>query len=158
VPERNRLRAERVVRPDVPRAHAAIGVAPFGAVLMTMVALMAATQVHLEQRGLEVALPAVAPASFDASMSQVVIEITADRAITLNDATVSLAELEGTLRHILASRRDKAVYVIGAGSLRYGDVVPLIDAAHGAGARHVGIVTTHMIEISRGQYTRPSGR
>jgi biopolymer transport protein ExbD len=30
---------------------------------------------------------------------------------------------------------------MGAGSLRYGDVIPLIDAARGAGVTRVGIVT-----------------
>jgi Biopolymer transport protein ExbD/TolR len=76
-------------------------------------------------------------ASLDDYTRQVVVEITADRAITLNSAAVTLPQLEGRLKQLFASRRDRSVFVIGAASLRYGDVVPLIDAAHGAGADRV---------------------
>jgi biopolymer transport protein ExbD len=98
-------------------------------------------------------LPLVAPASLDAYISQLVVEMTADRAITVSSAAVTPSELEGRLRQVLFCRRDKTVYVIGAGSLRYGDIVPLIDAAYGAGAQRVGIVTERMLEISRSRST-----
>lgn len=100
---------------------------------------------------LDVGLPLPVPASIEAYTRQVVVEITADRAIELNHVTVTLPELEGRLREILFTRRDKTVYVIGSGLLRYGDIVPLIDAAHGAGAHRVGIITERMLEITRGR-------
>ncbi len=149
MPKRNHLGADRVTHPQAPRAHAAINASPFASVLMVMVVLMAVGIVQFQQRGLEVILPVVAPASLDAYTTQLVVEITADRAITLNNADITLPELEGRLRQALASRRDKTIYVIGARSLRYGDVVPLIDAASGAGAARVGIVTECMLERSR---------
>jgi biopolymer transport protein ExbD len=53
------------------------------------------------------------------------------------------------LREVFATRQDKTLFVIGAGSLRYGDIIPLVDAAYGAGAHRVGIVTERMLEIGR---------
>jgi biopolymer transport protein TolR len=146
MPKRNHLGAERVVRPTLPRAHATMNAAPFSSVLMAMIALLIMAMAQFEQVGLDAFLPLVAPASLDDYMMQVVVEITADRVITLNSATVTLSELEGRLRPVLAARRAKTVFVIGAGSLRYGDVVPLIDAACGAGAQRVGIVTERMLK------------
>jgi biopolymer transport protein ExbD len=41
-------------------------------------------------------------------------------------------------------RHDKTMLIAGAGSLRYGEIVQVIDAATGAGAQRVGIVTDGM--------------
>lgn len=150
MPTRNHLGAERVLRPEVPPVRAAIDTSAFSSVLMAMVFLLSLIGI-LPQQGLDVGLPVMGPTSLQAYVSQVVVEITADREITLNHAAVALPELEGRLREVLSARQDKNVYVIGAGVLSYGDVVPLIDAAHGAGARRVGIITERMLEISRGQ-------
>ena len=147
--KRNHLGAERVVRPALPRVHATMSVVPFSNVLMVLVAILMMALAQFDQVGLEVVLPAMDPlASLDGYMMQVVVEITADRAITLNNAPVPLPDLEKRLQQVLASRLDKTVFVIGASSLRYGDVVPLIDAAHGAGAQRVAIVTPRMLGIS----------
>jgi biopolymer transport protein ExbD len=50
---------------------------------------------------------------------------------------------------VFESRRDKTLYVIGAPDLRYKEIVRIIDAAHGAGVRRVGIVTEAMRTGSR---------
>jgi biopolymer transport protein ExbD len=57
---------------------------------------------------------------------------------------VTLDHLENRLREIYAERRDKTLYVMGAGTLRYGEIIPVIDAAKGAGVMRVGIVTEGM--------------
>ena len=157
MPTRNHLGAERVVRPEVPRVRAAIDTTAISSVFMAMVFNLFAITMPTWQ-GLDVGLPTMLPASLEAYTSQVVVEITADRAITLNHATVALPDLEGRLREVLFTRRDKTVYVIGAGVLLYGDVVPLIDAAHGAGAHRVGVITERMLDISRGQDQHPNPR
>ena len=41
--------------------------------------------------------------------------------------------LEPRLREIYDTRRDKTLYILGAGTLRYGEIVNVIDAAKGAG-------------------------
>jgi len=56
-----------------------------------------------------------------------------------------MVALEMKLRDIFATRQDRTLYVRGDGALRYGDMIPVIDAAHGAGITRVGIVTDGMI-------------
>jgi biopolymer transport protein TolR len=149
MPKRNHLGADRVVRPELPRLFATINMAPFSCILMVQVAIMSLWFAPLlTQTGLDVSLPSVTRASLDAYTMQVVVEITVDGAIAVNNTPVAIETLESRLRAIVADRRDKTVFVIGAGSLRYGDVVPLIDAARGAGAR-VGIVTERMLATSQ---------
>jgi biopolymer transport protein ExbD len=57
---------------------------------------------------------------------------------------LSLDDLPTRLREIYSDRRDKTLYVMGDGRLRYGDIVAVIDAAKGAGVAKVGIVTASM--------------
>jgi biopolymer transport protein ExbD len=57
---------------------------------------------------------------------------------------LSLDDLPTRLREIYSDRRDKTLYVMGDGKLRYGDIVAVIDGAKGAGVAKVGIVTASM--------------
>jgi biopolymer transport protein ExbD len=52
--------------------------------------------------------------------------------------------LHGRLASIFRERRDKTLFVIGDGSLRYGNIVTVIDAAKSAGVQQAGIVTEGM--------------
>ena len=54
------------------------------------------------------------------------------------------------LRTIFEERKDKTMFIIGAGTLRYGDIVEVIDAAKGAGVEKVGIVTEGMRKAASG--------
>ena len=51
---------------------------------------------------------------------------------------------EQTFREVFSNRHDKTLYVIGDGSVAYGDITRIIDAATGAGVTRVGIVTEGM--------------
>ena len=72
------------------------------------------------------------------------LEYTADGRIAVNKQDVSVATLEGRLRAIFAERNDKRMFIVGAGTLKYKDIVNVIDAAKGAGVEQVGIVTEGM--------------
>ena len=61
-----------------------------------------------------------------------------------------LAELEKKLRTIFEQRKDKTMFIAGAPSLRYGEIVAVIDAAKGAGVEKVGIVTEGMKKEAAG--------
>ena len=67
----------------------------------------------------------------------------------LNQQDVNLPELGHRLRDLFDDRADKTMFVMAAGSLRYGDIVEVIDAAKGAGVTRVGIVTERMRGINR---------
>ena len=80
----------------------------------------------------------------EVDVSQIVIEYTADRQISINKQAVTVTELPGKLREIYEARKDKTMFVAGAESLRYRDIMEVIDAARGAGVEKVGIVTAGM--------------
>jgi len=69
---------------------------------------------------------------------------TADRQISINQQPVVLGDLQERLTTVYESRHDKAMFIAGAGSLRYREIVQVIDAAKGAGVQRVGIVTDGM--------------
>jgi biopolymer transport protein ExbD len=57
---------------------------------------------------------------------------------------VTIQELETRLRNIFEQRKEKTMFIVAAGTLRYGDIIEIIDAAKGAGVEKVGIVTDGM--------------
>jgi biopolymer transport protein ExbD len=97
-------------------------------------------------RGLDVNLPAETnqPAQSQPDVSQIVLNYTADRKISINNQEVTIDGLEDRLREIFADREMKTMFIMGAGTLRYGDIVDVIDAAKAAGVEKVGIVTEGM--------------
>jgi biopolymer transport protein ExbD len=100
----------------------------------------------LSQRGLDVNLPAETRNQDQPQpdVSQIVLNYSADKKIAVNNQDVTVAELEERLRTIFEQRKDKTMFIMGAGNLRYGDIVEVIDAAKGAGVEKVGIVTEAM--------------
>ena len=111
--------------------------------LVLLVIFMAA--LPMTQKGLDVNLPPqVRSPEAAARPDQIMLEYTADGRIAVNRQSIDLGSLEGRLREIYADRQDKTLYVAGAGSLRYGAIITVIDAARGAGVRRVGIVTERM--------------
>ncbi len=112
--------------------------------LVLLVIFMAA--LPLSQKGLDINLPAETQQAEQqqVDISQIVLEYTADRRISVNKQDVTIAELESRLRSIFEERKDKTMFIAGAGTLRYGDIIEVIDAAKGAGVEKVGIVTEAM--------------
>jgi biopolymer transport protein ExbD len=112
--------------------------------LVLLVIFMAA--LPLSQVGLDINLPAETRSSAQQApdVSQVVLDYSADRKISINKQDVALSQLEERLRSIFEERKDKTMFIMGAGNLRYGDIVAVIDAAKGAGVEKVGIVTEGM--------------
>lgn len=112
--------------------------------LVLLVIFMAA--LPLSQKGLDINLPAETQQAEQqqVDISQIVLEYTADRRISVNKQDVTIQELESRLRSIFEERKDKTMFIAGAGTLRYGDIVEVIDAAKGAGVEKVGIVTEAM--------------
>lgn len=97
----------------------------------------------LTQAGHDVELPESADnvaQNTEPDPNQLVLDIDSAGQVTINKQPVTWDELPLRIRDIFETRSDKTIFLRAAPTLKYGEVVAVLDVARGNGVERVGIV------------------
>ena len=116
-----------------------INIIPLVDVILVLLLIFMLTA-PLMYRGIDVNLPKTAskPTAVEERM---VLTLTKERTIHLNNKPLSLAALERELREAFKNRTDKTIYLKADQALSYGFVVETMDRVRRAGIEKLGMVT-----------------
>lgn len=118
---------------------AEINIIPFVDVVLVLLLIFMLTA-PMMYRGIDVNLPRAA-AKPTAVEERLVLTVTKDRQLFLNERRVPPGGLEAQLRAAFGNRTDKTLYLKADAALSYGTVVETMDQVRRAGIERLGMVT-----------------
>jgi len=122
-----------------------INITPFVDVMLVLLIIFMVTAPMLQQ-GVSVDLPEVAAGPLASKDDQLVVIVTREGAIQLNDSPLKIEELRQKLAAIVKVRPDREVYLRADKNVPYGKVVEVMAAVRTAGVKKLGMVTEPLTE------------
>ena len=117
-----------------------INVTPLVDVMLVLLVIFMVTAPILQQ-GVNVNLPKVRAAALTGEEQQLVVAVSRNGQVYLNDTPTQIAELGPKLQAILKLRPDRQVYLRADQNVRYGEVMQVIATVKSAGVERLGMVT-----------------
>jgi biopolymer transport protein TolR len=119
-----------------------INVTPLVDVMLVLLIIFMVTAPMLNNSGVEIDLPQAEAPPLDMAEDQIVLTMTADRQVYVNDQDTpfTVDELLFRLRAIAEANPGKPVFLKADGALPYQEVVHLLSVAKKAGMPKVGLV------------------
>lgn len=114
-----------------------INITPLTDIFLVLLIIFMVTSVAMVQSGATIDLPQVQET--DSEPRQIIITVTPQKEIFVNNQPVQLAELELHLRPIIAAMKDVPVVLEGDKDVILGEAVKILSAAQRAGATQVAI-------------------
>ncbi len=121
-------------------AISGINVTPLVDVMLVLLVIFMVTAPMIQQ-GVSVELPAAQGGAVEGQGSALVVSITRDGYVYLNDTKLEVEVLVERLRAILEEKPGQVVYVRGDTQASYGVVVRVVAALKGGGVTKLGLIT-----------------
>jgi biopolymer transport protein TolR len=125
-----------------------INVTPLVDVMLVLLIIFMVTAPILQQ-GVPVDLPKVAASPLTGEQEQLVVNVTKNGQLFLNDTPMTAEQLTEKLRAIAAARPDRQLYVRADQAVPYGQVMRVMGAVREAGLVRVGLVTEPPLDRRR---------
>jgi biopolymer transport protein TolR len=119
---------------------AQINVTPLVDVMLVLLVIFMVTAPIIQQ-GVSVDLPKTRASGLNSQEDPLVVGLTKDGAVYLNDNPIALADLRAKLVAVAQASSDRAVLLRADRNVPYGDVVGVIAAIKEAGIDKLGMVT-----------------
>jgi biopolymer transport protein TolR len=120
--------------------------------LVLLIIFMVAAPMMIQ--GVNIALPEASSDPLESENEQLVVSLTKENKIFINDFEVSIDFLKEKLEKVIAGRLDREVYLKADRGIPYGMVVNVMSEIKNAGVEKLGIVT-EPVETDKNQTSIP---